>query len=453
MTNEELWQAILARIQLNTSSNNFSAWFVNTNIVSKTDRDATILVPNKIVKEWIQNKYSKEILKAFRELNFNIRDVNFQINTNPGVKSKNQNQDQENQDSNINQLHFEQFDINRETNLNPRYTFDSFIVGSFNELTYAASQAICKNPGITYNPFFVYGGVGLGKTHLLQAIGNKVYSENKTKKIKYIPSEILTSAIVNAIGNNTIEDLKNSYKKYDILIIDDIQFISGKVKTQEEFFNIFNFLYQKNKQIILSSDRPPKAISNLEERLRSRFEGGMIADINSPDFETRVAILQKKCQEKSIKLPEDVIEYIAENIQKNIRELEGALNKLIAHNKLTGEQIDLENAKKLLKNIIIPSFQRKNPQKIIKAVTDFYNLKERDLFTDSRKKEIVKPRQIAMYLMRKELKNSFPSISRLFGGKDHTTAIYACKKVKLDLEKNESLGEEIEAIKQMLFSC
>jgi len=453
MTNEELWQAVLARIQLNTSSNNFSAWFVNTNIVSKNEKDVVISVPNKIAKDWIQNKYHREILKAFRELNFNIRELDFQVNVTSLSKSKTNNQEQEVEDPNINQLHFEQFDINRETNLNPRYVFDNFIVGSFNELTYAAAQAICKNPGITYNPFFVYGGVGLGKTHLLQAIGNKVYSENKNKKIKYIPSEILTSAIVNSIGNNTIEELKNSYKKYDVLIIDDIQFISGKVKTQEEFFNIFNFLYQKNKQIILSSDRPPKAIANLEERLRSRFEGGMIADINSPDFETRVAILQKKCQEKGIKLPEDVIEYIAENIQKNIRELEGALNKLIAHHKLTNEQINIEITKKLLKNIIIPSFQRKNPQKIIKAVTDFYNLKERDLFTDSRKKEIVKPRQIAMYLMRKELKNSFPSISRIFGGKDHTTAIYACKKIKSDLEKTESLNEEIEAIKQILYSC
>ncbi len=453
MTNEELWQSVLARIQLNTSRNNFSAWFINTNIFSRTDKEVVVSVPNKIAKEWIQNKYHKDLLKALHELNFSVKDIKYQIVPASQIAQKEESQEEEYSNISANQLRFEQFNIDRETNLNPRYSFDNFIVGSFNDLTYAAAQAICKNPGTAYNPFFIYGGVGLGKTHLLQALGNKVSKDHANKKVKYLPSEILTSEIVNAITNNTIEDLKSQYKKYDVLIIDDIQFISGKTKTQEEFFNIFNFLYQKNKQIILSSDRPPKAIAALEERLRSRFEGGMIADIGMPDFETRVAILKKKAGERSVDLPPDVFEYIASNIQKNIRELEGALNKLIAHTKLTNQKIDIESAKNLLKNIISPNIKKKNPQKIIQIVADFYNLKEKDLFVNCRKKEIVKPRQVAMYLLRKELKNSFPYISKLFGGKDHTTAIYACKKIDLELKKGDSLSEEIEAIKQMICSC
>ncbi len=448
MTNEELWQAILARIQLNTSSNNFSAWFINTGIIEKDNQRVTVSVPNRITKEWIHSKYQTTLLKAFHELNFNIRDISYQITTAPKPII-----DKKEKDININQLKFEQFEVNRETNLNPRYTFDNFIVGPFNELTNAAAQAICKNPGTVYNPFFVYGGVGLGKTHLLQALGNKLYNSGKGRKVKYVPSEIFISGIINAIRDNSIEELKNKYRKYDVLIIDDIQFFSKKMKSQEEFFNIFNFLHQKNKQIILSSDKPPKAIPDLEERLRSRFEGGMIADISSPEFETRVAILHKKIKEKKVDLNDDVIEYIANNIIKNIRELEGALNKIIAHQELSGKNVNIETAKKLLKNIIIPSFKRNNPQKIIKVVANFYNLKEKDLFTSSRKKEIVKPRQIAMFLLRKELKNSYPCISRLFGGKDHTTAIYACKKIQGEIDKTEIIAEEIDAIKQIINSC
>ncbi len=449
MTNEELWQAVLAQIQLNTSPANFSTWFKNTQICARNEKELIVSVPNNFSKEWLQNKYHKQILKILHTLNYDVRDIQYQVN----ILAQSKITKDDFPVLNDNQLKFEQFEINRETNLNPKYHFDNFVVGAFNELTYAAAQAICKNPGTTYNPFFVYGGVGLGKTHLLQAVGNKVAQDFPDKKIKYIPSEVLTSDIVNSIQDHTIEELKAAYKKIDVLIIDDIQFIAGKEKTQEEFFNVFNALYDKNKQIILSSDRPPRAISALEDRLRSRFEGGMVADISIPDFETRVAILKEKAAEKGIILSPEIYDYIAANIQRNVRELEGALNKLIATQKLTNQTINLENAKKILKTIITPSFKRKNPQKIIQMVADFYNLKERDLFTDSRKKEVVKPRQVAMYLLRKELKISFPSISRIFGGRDHTTAIYACKKVAADLKDIESLSDEIETIQQSIYSC
>ncbi len=449
MTNEELWQAVLAQIQLSTSPANFSTWFKNTFIFSRNEKEIVVSVPNNFSKEWLQNKYHKQILKIIHGLNYDFRDIQYQVN--PVVQNKAPKDDIFL--SNDNQLKFEQFEVNRETNLNPKYTFDNFVVGAFNELTYAAAQAICKNPGVTYNPFFVYGSTGLGKTHLLQSIGNKINKDFPDKKVKYIPTETLTSDIVNSIQDHTIEELKTAYKRIDVLIIDDVQFLAGREKTQEEFFNVFNALYEKNKQIILSSDRPPKAISALEDRLRSRFEGGMIADIAIPDFETRIAILKEKSNEKGTIFNPEVYEYIASNIQRNVRELEGALNKLIATQKLTNQQINLESAKKILKTIITPTFKKKNPQKIIQIVAEFYNLKEKDLFTESRKKEVVKPRQVAMYLLRRELKISFPSISRIFGGRDHTTAIYACKKVEFDIKDNESLADEIETIQQGIYSC
>ena len=264
-------------------------------------------------------------------------------------------------------------------------------------------------------------------------------------------SEKFTSGVVSAIRNHDMENFKKKYQEIDILIIDDIQFLAGKEKTQEEFFHIFNSLYEKNKQIILSSDRPPKSISALTERLRSRFEGGMIADIGYPDFETRMAILKTKAEERKIIIQENVYEYLASNIQRNIRELEGALNRLVIYQKMNKQSPDLETIKSLLKNILFSPTKIVTPKRIIEAVAEFYDLREKDLIDACRKKEIVKPRQIAMYLLREELKSSFPFIGRKFGGKDHTTAIYACEKVKKELEKSQVLAEEINLIRQKIF--
>ena len=280
---------------------------------------------------------------------------------------------------------------------------------------------------------------------------NEVIKKFPEKRVKYISSEKFTSGIVNSIKNHEVEKFKSLYKDVDLLIIDDIQFLAGKEKTQEEFFHIFNSLYEKNKQIVLSSDRPPKAISALEERLRSRFEGGMIADISLPDLETRVAILKVKSQEKKISFTNEVIEYIAANIQRNIRELEGALNRLAAYQKLNNQNPDIETAKTLLKNVIFSPKKVASPEKIIKAVAFFYDLKESDLLDVSRKKEIVKPRQIAMFFLREELKSSFPFIGRKFGGKDHTTAIHAHNKIIKELEKDENLTEEINLIREQIY--
>ena len=351
------------------------------------------------------------------------------------------------------QLEFSEFKIDKETNLNPRYTFENFIVGSFNELPHAAAIAVTKEPGLVYNPLFVYGGVGLGKTHLLQAAGNEITKKLSSKRVKYIPSEKFTSEVVLSIRNHNVEAFKEKYRQVDVLIIDDIQFLAGKEKTQEEFFHIFNSLYEKNKQVILSSDRPPKAIPSLEERLRSRFEGGMIADISLPDLETRIAILKTKAQERQVKFSEEIFTYLANNIQRNIRELEGALNRLIAFQKLNKQTPGLEITKSLLKNLIQSPKKIASPKKIIQAVVEFYDLKEKDIMSSSRKREIVQPRQIVVYLLREELKNSFPFIGRKIGGKDHTTAIHSYEKIKKDLNSNENLREELNLIRQRIFSA
>jgi len=452
LTNEELWQAVLAQIQLNISQANFVTWFKNTSILSQKENKVVISVPNAFVKEWLENKYNKIILKIIHSLNDQIKEIEFCVGKEE-TKNIHKKQHKETILPEISQLDFQEFKIDQETNLNPRYTFDSFVIGSFNELAYAAACAVLKNPGFVYNPLFIYGGVGLGKTHLLQAIGNDVIKKFPLKKVKYLSSERFVSEVVAAIKNHDMAKFKSKYKNFDVLIIDDIQFLANKEKTQEEFFHIFNFLYENNRQIILSSDRPPKAIQTLAERLRSRFEGGMIADISIPDFETRVAILKIKAQEKNINFSEEVYQYIASIIQKNIRELEGALNRLIIFQKLNNTIPDLEITKNLFKNLISPPNKVITPKKIIELVAEFYDLKEKDLLNNCRKKEIVKPRQIAMYLLRNELKNSFPSIGRKFGGKDHTTAIHAYKKIIEEIKKDKKLEEEINLIREKILNC
>jgi len=452
MNNIELWQSVLAQMQFHISKANFATWFQNTEIISKENEKVIISVPNAFSKEWLSNKYNKLILKILHGVDESIKDLDFVIKPQP-AKNSNAKPVQEVEKSDESQLKFDEFKINKDTNLNPRYTFDNFVVGSFNELAHAAALAVADNPGFNYNPLFIYGGTGLGKTHLIEAIGNKIAGggDLKKKKVKYISSEKLVAGIVSAIRTNSMEAFKASLAPIDVLILDDIQFIAGKTKSQEEFFHVFNSLYEKNKQIILSSDRPPNAIPELEDRLRSRFEGGMIADVSLPDYETRLVILKTKLQEKGVDLPEEILEYIATNVKKNIRELEGALNKILVCQKLN-QPLNIESVKKLLSGFIFSPFDVANYKKIIETVAKFYNLEEKNLFDPTRKKEIVRPRQVAMFLLRKELKYSFPAIARKFGGKDHTTAIYAYKKILQENEENNKLTEELNLIKQRIYS-
>jgi len=449
MIKEELWQAVLAQIQLNISQANFATWFKDTGIINYKEGQILISVPNSFAKEWLENKYGKTIFKILYNLDKDIKGIKYLVGKTELKTFK----------RTVfslpvtGQLEFEEFEINKETNLNPRYTFENFVVGPFNELAHAAAWAVSKKPGLVYNPLFIYGGVGLGKTHLLQAIGSAVLKNFSQKKVKYIPAEKFTAGVVSSIKNHDMETFKKNFRAIDVLVLDDAQFLAGKEKTQEEFFHTFNSLYENNKQIIISSDRPPKAIPALAERLRSRFEGGMIGDIGYPDYETRVAILKTKSQEKGINFSEDILDYIANNIQRNIRELEGALNRLVAYQRINNQAPNLEITKSLLKSLFLSPNKVANPKKIIQTVAEFYDLREKDIISSSRKKEVVRPRQIAMFLLRNLLKSSYPFIGRKFGGKDHTTAIHACGKIGKELGNNENLTNEIDLIKQRIFTA
>ena len=450
MSNEELWQAVLAQLQFQISPANFATWLKNTYILSKRDGQLLISVPNNFSKEWLENKYNKLIFHLIRGIDSEIRELQYMVGA--PVQPKQPPVRPSHSITPNPQLELEDLRVDRSTNLSAKYTFDAFVVGPFNELAHAASLAICKNPGSVYNPFFVYGGVGLGKTHLLQAIGSQIGKDFPEKRIRYMSSERFTTGVVSAIRNHTMDNFRTLYRELDILIIDDIQFLAGKDKTQEELFHTFNTLYERGKQIIFSSDRPPKSIPALEERLRSRFEGGMIADISNPDFESRLAILKTKIAEHNMELPDDICEYVATHIQRNIRELEGALNRLFAFYRLNKRMSTLQEARTLLHSVIQNPNKVVSHKKIIQMVAEFYDLKEKELCALSRKKEVVRPRQIAMYLLREELKNSYPLIGKRFGGKDHTTAIYACEKIGKELQESEILLDEINLIKQRIYS-
>ncbi len=456
MTNHELWQTALGEIELNISKTNFITWFRNTDIIKNRDSLVNVAVPNAFSKEWLENKYNKLILRALRNVAPEIKEVQFIIGAPPLAEPAMISaaaRPAKRREMELASQSFQEFEINKETHLNPKYTFDNFIVGSFNELAQAAAQAVTKNLGKLYNPLFIYGGVGLGKTHLIQAIGNEVAKAYRgEKKVSYVSSEKFTSELVDALYNGQIDEFKNIYRRIDVLIIDDIQFLAGKEKTQEEFFHIFNSLYQNNKQIIISSDRQPKAIATLEERLKSRFEGGMIADISLPDLESRIAILKTKAREKSFEMDDETLNYVANHIQKNIRELEGALNRIIISSKLNGSTPSVGEISKLLTSIISPPSKKISHKIIVQAVADFYDINANHLIGRCRKKEIVYPRQVAMYLMREEIKSSYPFIGEKLGGRDHTTVMYACEKLTKELEKNESLQQEINLIKERFYN-
>ena len=453
MTNEELWKAVLGEMELSLTKANFTTWFRNTTILSKDKNAIIISVPNGFIKEWLENKFNKRILQSIRNLSPEIREIKYMIGrtkielakqdfSNMGLATELEERVESDLDK----------DLDKTTNLNRKYSFESFVIGSNNELAHAAASAVTKNLGRLYNPLFLYGGVGLGKTHLLQAIGNKISSENRDKKVYYIPAERFTAEIVEAIRNKNIEELKSQYCKLDLLMIDDIQFIAGKEKTQDIFFSTFNELYSKNKQIVLSSDRPPQTIPALEERLRSRFQGGMIADVGLPDFETRLAILKLKTTEKNYELNLDVLTYIATHIQKNVRELEGALNRVVAFGQIYNRVPDLKEIKNILNTYLSTPYKKTSPQIILKSVADFYSISLADLVKRSRKKEIVKPRQIAMFLLREETKLSFPEIGEKLGGREHSTVIHACDKIKNEVSVDEPLKQELVLIKERVYN-
>jgi chromosomal replication initiator protein len=469
MTNEELWQSAMGEIELSISRANFITWFKNTKILSNDSGKIVIGVPNGFAKEWLENKYNSYILKALRNAQENIQEITCliynpqEIGVPDGHKSVDAVKNPLNSPKKTIGTPFSSRPLTtidpvvaaQDANLNHRYTFDGFIIGENNELARAACFAVSQNLGRIYNPLFIYGGVGLGKTHLLQSIGNEVLRLDSNKKVRYMTLEKFANELIESIKNQTIAQFKVEYQKIDLLIIDDIQFLSGKEKTQNEFFHIFNALYQINKQIVISSDRPPKEIATLEDRLQSRFEGGMIADIGRPDLETRMAILKVKSFEKGFPLEDpEVIRFIAENIKNNIRELEGALNKVIASSQIENKPITVDFVKKALGDII-SSGKRKGVhfKHIIDVVSKFYNISQDELMTKGRKQEVAKARQIAMYLMRTELSASYPGIGAQFGGRDHTTALHAFEKIQKEQAIDEKLREDLSALVEKIYQA
>jgi len=458
VTKDELWQAALAEIELdkNISKAKFATWFRNTSIFSQRDGGIVIGVPNAFSKEWLENKFNKLILRTLRGISPDIKEISFIIESRKqaAVNARRPQRKPALLPSFSDQLSFEQFSVDKETNLNPKYRFDNYIVGASNELAHAASLSVSKNPGKEYNPLFIYGGVGLGKTHLLQAIGNAIKEKRKNSQVQYLTCEKFTNEFISAVHGQKIKDFREKYRKIDLLIIDDVQFLARKERTQEEFFHTFNALYENNNQIVLSSDKAPHSIDSLEERLRSRFQGGMMADIGHPDFEMRVAILQAKTKEKNTELSDEVIQYIADHTQSNIRELEGTLSVLLAASKMDGSELTLEKTKKYLACSIKRPKRIISLKKILKTVADFYDVSEKEILSQNRKRDIAHPRQVVMYLMREDLKYSYPLIGAKLGGRDHTTVIHAYSKISRELKNNnEQLQEEVSFLKQAIYNA
>ncbi len=445
--NKQIWESCLNEIENNLSRANFVTWFKNTRLAKQENGTAHIGVPNEFVKDWLKNKHEKLILKVLMNYSNNIRNVEFNIYKHNANKKDGEIGGSQNIIIN-NELPLNNLYIDKRDNLNPRYVFNTFVVGSFNELAFAAAQAIIKNPGKSYNPFFIYGPTGLGKTHLIQAIGNSIKEKFPGKTVHYIPLEKFAVDYVNSLRNNKPNEFKQKYRQYDVLIMDDVQFISNKEKTQEELFHLFNSLYENNKQIVFSSDKHPNYIPGLEDRLRSRFGSGMIVDVTEPEIESKVAIIKSKLEENGIDLSDDITEYIALSISGSIRELEGTLNTIICQIQFKKRDLTLIEVKKLIKNNIKPK-RSVSVQNIVKTISDFYDIAEDSVYEKTRRKEIVKARQIIMYILREDFNVSYPLIGQKLGGKDHTTVIHSCLKIKNDLKEDPKLVEEIEQIRIM----
>lgn len=456
MNSEETWQSVLGEIELQISRPNFLTWLKQSRLLER-DKDsgvAIVALPNNFAKEWVRNRYHKLILGSLRNMDDSVKNVDYVVVTDNIqsniIKSKKQKQPEE-KTSDV-QSSLMELRLDPKTNLNPRYTLDSFVVGGSNELAYAAVSAVIENIGTKYNPLFIYGKVGLGKTHLIQASGNEMMKRGRGKvNVLYVPSEKFINDVVGAIRNRRMEDLKKKYRDVDVLIIDDVQFIGGKTATEQEFFYTFNALYEQNKQIILSSDRPPAAIPTLEERLRSRFEGGMVADIGYPDYEMRLAILKNKTEANNWVIDEKILETVAAKIQRNMRELEGVLNKIVFYQEFKNEKIDAKKLEKIISDVSQVSSKNITANEIIKTVADFFEVSYNDLIDRSRRKEVVRPRQICMYLLRDILKLSYPNIGGKLGKRDHTTAIHACDKITRNINQDSGLNQKIMLIKERLY--
>jgi chromosomal replication initiator protein len=438
---EELWNKILETIKKELSPQAYNSWFSKTKVVKFGENELIISAPGDFCKDWLEKHYTsfiKDIFKRTLGLDDNLKiefiatgqKFSVPAHSTPSPKTKIKKPEPSLK--------------NNKLVLTPKYTFDNFVVGNSNRFAHAACLAVAQSPAKSYNPLFVYGKVGLGKTHLIQAIGRYITQQNSKIKVLYISSEKFTNEMINSIRDDRTVTFRDKYRSVDVLLIDDIQFLAGKERTQEEFFHTFNTLYESNKQIVITSDRPPKDITTLEERLISRFEWGLTTDIKPPDYETRIAILRKKAQAENLSVPSEVIDFIAEKIPSNIRQLEGALTKLVAFSTFTKKELSVSLARDILKDIIPLEDKKISISQIQKAVTDYYTIKVNSLLSKKRTKDVVLARQVAIYLSRELTDLSLTSIGEAFGRRDHTTIIHSCTKIKNKIKKDKSFKNIID---------
>lgn len=441
---KQLWENVLTNIELSISPASFKMWFSETHIVKIEDGVLFVGVPNQLTKDWLNEKFGKLILKTVRGFVDTIRAVEFMVSKESSRRAPERVVTEAKPD----ELPLTDYLVNRSDNLNPRYTFDSFVVGPFNELAYTAALAVAQNPGIAYNPLFVYGETGRGKTHLIQATGAHIKKNTHNKRVFYLTAERFGFEFMTSINNRTIPQFKEKYRSYDVLIVDDMQFFSKKGTLQEEFFHLFNTLHDANKQIICSSDRHPNLIQDITDRLKSRFIAGMTVSILEPDHESRVAIIKAKAESMKLKLSQEIIEQLSLAVPGNIREIEGMLNTILCQQQLRGNLGDTD-VRDIIKTTARPK-KSVSVKHVIQKISEYYSIDESAMYAKTRRREVVKPRQIIMYILREDFHMSYPAIGTVFGGRDHTTVIHACEKVKGDMDADDVFKTQIEEIRGML---
>ncbi|MDX9715348.1 MAG: chromosomal replication initiator protein DnaA [Dissulfurispiraceae bacterium] len=434
---ENIWQKSQQVIEEKVGSGLYELWFKPMKLVQLKDKNAVIEIPNRFFREWIDDYYPQLLNEVLETAAGYPLGVKFKTAETEDAALKKMNSKMESRKTRL---------ANRGIFLNPKYTFDTFVVGPSNQFVQAAAKRVGENPGGTYNPLFIYGGVGLGKTHLMHAIGNAIVDKRSSIAAFYISAEQFTNEVISAMRHEKMGEFKEKYRNVDVLLIDDIQFIAGKTATQEEFFHTFNSLYEKQKQIVLSSDRPPKDISDITDRLRSRFSMGLIADIQPPEIETKIAILYKKADAEKLLIPEDVANFIASKVKSNIRDLEGCLIKLGMHSSITGMPIDMNLAKNVLKDLITEEDKPVTADLILKTVCEICGQKPVDIKSRKRTKEVANARQIGMYVTKQLTQLSLSEIGRFFGGKDHATVIYACNQIEEKRNREDNLNKIVETI-------
>lgn len=442
----ELWEYVLTQVELSISPANFNTWFRDSSIVKIEDGIVYVGVPSQFFRDWYMKKFHTLLLKIIRSVSYEYRNIEYMIVKDDRRKPKETRRSTPQQ---VAELPLDEFYINKSDNLNPRYTFDTFVVGAFNELAYTAAMAAIQRPGITYNPFFIYGDTGRGKTHLIQAIGNQYKKLYPTRKVFYLTSEKFGTDYTDSLQAGTANRFKEKYRQFDLLIMDDVQFLSKKEKMQEELFHLFNSLYDNNKQIIFSSDRAPSSIADIADRLRGRFQSGMTVDIAEPDLESRMSIVRKKAAVHGVILSDDVIEHISSSISGSIRELEGVINSIVCHTQVKGVPPDLAEVRQSLRSFSRPT-KTVSVKHVVSKVAEFYGIDEESIYEKTRRREVVRPRQVIMYILREDFSVSYPTIGSKLGGRDHTTVIHSCEKVKREVIEDTELAKEIQDIRGLL---